>query len=111
MNDGSFLLLAGTDNDYSVTQNAEGTQFDVWFNFNDANPYATAIQCPMGSTAGCTGTLTADHHLLPGVLHAYKASASDLVGYTAPVPEPETWAMLLAGLGLVGTMARSRKHV
>jgi hypothetical protein len=27
----------------------------------------------------------------------------------APVPEPETWAMLLAGLGLVGWMARRRR--
>ena len=26
----------------------------------------------------------------------------------APVPEPETWAMLLAGLGLVGFSARRR---
>lgn len=26
----------------------------------------------------------------------------------APVPEPETWAMLLAGLGLVGVAARRR---
>lgn len=28
---------------------------------------------------------------------------------TLPVPEPETWAMLMAGLGLVGFMARRRK--
>jgi hypothetical protein len=28
---------------------------------------------------------------------------------TAPVPEPETFAMLLAGLGLIGTIARRRK--
>ncbi len=28
---------------------------------------------------------------------------------TAPVPEPETYAMLLAGLGLVGVIARRRK--
>lgn len=28
---------------------------------------------------------------------------------TAPVPEPETYAMLLAGLGLMGTIARRRK--
>ncbi len=34
--DGSYLLLAGTDNDYSVTQNAGGTQFDVYFRFSDA---------------------------------------------------------------------------
>ena len=27
----------------------------------------------------------------------------------APVPEAETWAMLLAGLGLVGAIARRRR--
>lgn len=90
--DGSYLILAGTDNDYSVTQNGSGTQFDVWFNFNDANPYASSIQCPLGETTGCFLTsdnatpaaLTADHHLLPGVLHAYKTPAADLAGYVLP---------------------------
>ena len=46
--------------------------------------------------------------LIPGVLHAYKASTTDLIGYLAPVPEPETYATLLAGLGLVGFMARRK---
>ena len=36
-------------------------------------------------------------------------------GYNAdirvtPVPEPETWAMLLAGLGLIGFMVRRKSH-
>lgn len=100
--DGSFLVLAGTDNDYSVTQNDSGTQFDVYFRFSDADPFATAIQCPIGATTGCTAPLTADHALLPGVLHAYSA---DIDGYSAPIPEPGTHALLLAGLGLVGFMA------
>jgi hypothetical protein len=30
---------------------------------------------------------------------------------TAPVPEPETYAMLLAGLGVVSAVARRRKRV
>ncbi len=31
-----------------------------------------------------------------------------LISLAQPVPEPETWAMLLAGLGLIGLMARRR---
>lgn len=112
--DGSFLMLAGTDNDYSVTQNGSGTQFDVYFKFSDADPYATSIQCPLGTTVGCSGAATSvpedgSYKLLPGVLHAYKVSAADLAGYTAPVPEPESWAMLMAGLGLIGFTARRRQ--
>ncbi len=33
-----------------------------------------------------------------------------VIEYSAPVPEPETYAMLLAGLGLLGFMARRRKE-
>jgi hypothetical protein len=32
-----------------------------------------------------------------------------LISPTAPIPEPETYAMILAGLGLLGFMARRRK--
>ena len=49
----SYLLLAGTDNDYSVTQNAGGEQFDVYFRFTDADPFVTSIQCPLGEVTGC----------------------------------------------------------
>jgi hypothetical protein len=116
--DGSFLVLAGNDNDYSVTQSGSGQQFDVYFRFSDTDPYASSIQCAIGTTTACfltsnnatAATLSSDYQLLPGVLHAYKVSATDLAGYTAPVPEPETYALLLAGLWLVGAAARRRKN-
>ena len=41
---------------------------------------------------------------------AVAGSKSQLIVLTAPVPEPETYALLLAGLGLVGVAARRRKH-
>jgi hypothetical protein len=106
LNNGKYLVLAGTDNDYSVTQNAGGVQFDVYYRMTDTNPSATSIQCPIGSVLGCTGTLTADFKLLPGVLHAYSA---DITGYTAPIPEPETYALMLAGLGVVAWVSRKRR--
>lgn len=106
--DGSFLVLAGTDNDYSVTQNDSGEQFDVWFRMSDADPYATSIQCPIGAIVGCTGTLDGDYMLLPGVLHAYSA---DIDGYVTAVPEPDAFALLLAGLIGVGWLSYRNRRI
>lgn len=94
--DGSYLVLAGTDNDYSVTQNGTGTQFDVYFKPNGLTP--SRIQCDIGTFANCltissTGAVGAalpagfdfsGYRLIPGVLHAYKASAADLAGLVRP---------------------------
>ncbi|MFK5284004.1 hypothetical protein ACI3PL_30945, partial [Lacticaseibacillus paracasei] len=46
---GQYLMLAGTDNDYSVTQSGSGEQFDAWFDFSLADPYANSLQCPIGT--------------------------------------------------------------
>jgi hypothetical protein len=96
----SYVMVAGTDNDYSVTQNSNGQQFDVYFRFTDADPFASSIQCPLGLTTGCftTADIAADgdidamfdlrndgtYRLLPAVLHAYKVSTADLGNFVRP---------------------------
>jgi hypothetical protein len=99
LKDGSYVLVTGTDNDYSVTQNATAQQFDVYFRMSDADPYAGSIQCPLGLKTGCFTTAdVADgvvnemfdlpndgsYKLLPGVLHAYKVAAADLGDFIRP---------------------------
>jgi hypothetical protein len=91
--DGSYLVLAGTDNDFSVTQDPSSTQFDVYHRFG-----ADRIRCTIGTFSDCV-SVNADgslgdalpagfdftgYRLIPGVLHAYKASADDLAPYIAP---------------------------
>lgn len=89
---GGHVIVAGNDNDYSVTQlGASLTQYDTYVDF--VGNYA---RCPLGEKTGCeingdgvdTGDFVFDlpdgHVLLPGVLHAYRASASDLDGYVPP---------------------------
>jgi hypothetical protein len=93
--DGSYLVLAGTDNDYSVTQIAGATtQYDRYFRVTSG--VVERIQCDIGTLANCVvvdddgavdegaalpATL-AGFALVPGVLHAYKATAKDVKGLT-----------------------------
>ena len=89
---GRRLILLGNDNDYSVTQTGAGEQFDVYVDFAgnfarcvlddptqcEVNPAATdlVIDNPVALPDGFS--------LLPGVLHAYRASTTDLAGYEEP---------------------------
>lgn len=95
LKDGSYVMVTGTDNDYSVTQNGSNVQFDVYFRVSDADPYVTSIFCPLGQKENCffhdgdgnpttSATPTSDYKLLPGVLHAYKVSAADLGDFVRP---------------------------
>ena len=118
--DGSYLMLAGTDNDYSVTQNGSGTQFDVYI--KPGSGTVNRIQCDIGSFNNCLQIATdggvgaavaasfdsSGYTLVPAVLNAYKASASDLATYLTPVPEPATWAMLVGGLLGLGALSRRK---
>jgi hypothetical protein len=92
---------------------------DLWFNDGThasvAGSYLSALTL-FGSITG----------LDPASLGAHEKAAQDLglsrsdalalqrvasltLGYTPPVPEPGTWALLLAGLGGIGLAARRRQ--
>jgi hypothetical protein len=117
--DGQFAILVGTDNDFSITQNADGLQFDVYF-----NPAAgTRIQCDLGTFDHCTsinadgslgGAFTGDvsgFALIPAVLYSFKSTGSDLAGFVALTPLPAQWWMLAAGAGLLaGAAALARRR-
>lgn len=100
--DGSYLVLAGTDNDYSITQDA-GTSVQREVHFKPlADGGTSRIRCDIGSFANCVsvksnGSVDAPlpagfdfsgYQPIPGVLHAYKATPADLAGYVAPQRAP-----------------------
>ena len=84
--DGSYAILVGTDNDFSVTQTGNGEQFNVC---TDGSQVALSLPCPSGST------------LIPTYLYSFRANPEDLRGFVAPtkVPEPMTsGGLILLGL-------------
>jgi hypothetical protein len=97
LDDGSYLVLAGTDNDYSVTQNGSPVQLDVYYKPGGSTP--TRIQCTIGTFSNCSivnadgslgGAVAVDfdftgYRKIPGVLHAYKASPADLSNLVRPL--------------------------
>src|SRR5215468_836398 len=116
LSDGQFVILAGTDNDFSVTQNANGIQFDVYYNPATGG----RIQCDLGTfnncisinTDGTPGSAflgsTSGFTLIPGVLYAFKSVGTDLANYVGPVPLPATWSLFLTGLGMFAFRGRRR---
>ncbi len=72
----------------------------------DKLAYADCAPGGMMGAVCMTGT-TIEGYGAIGTMSGYPVSQVITLA-TAPVPEPETWAMLLAGLGLVGWAARRR---
>ncbi|MBB6505184.1 hypothetical protein F4693_002171 [Sphingomonas endophytica] len=99
--DGSYSLIVVTDNDYSVTQSGSGEQFDVCTGGLAGKGGSAEVKlgasCPKGKT------------LIPTMIYSFKVDADEYVKLTGAVPEPKTWAMMLAGFGVIGAALRRRR--
>jgi hypothetical protein len=121
--DFSFEIAKGLDGQATVTAIAGlssffNVSFTDAFIYNAADSTKTRLASNSSTVpfvAGlATGTLHAGTYILElsGVtLPTGGSYAGQLTLITTPVPEPETYAMFLAGLGLMGAIARRRKNI
>lgn len=98
--DGGISLYLVTDNDFSVTQSGVGVQFDVC----TSGAGGTTSQVLLG--AGCPERQS----LIPSAIYGFAVTGADAIGLRPAVPEPSTWAMMLAGFGAIGGMMRRRRR-
>jgi hypothetical protein len=93
LNDGSYALVVGTDNDYSVTQNGSNVQFNVCTNLlNQSSNVDIQNSCPQGLD------------LIPTYLYSFKAAVPNFVPQET-VPEPSAILGLIS-LGLGGLILK-----
>ncbi len=100
LKNGGVVLIAITDNDYSVTQTGAGTQFDVC----TSGPGGLSSQTSFG------GICAAGQSLIPTRIFSFALDRQEALslGFGA-VPEPASWAMMVAGFGFAGARVRSRQ--
>jgi hypothetical protein len=92
-----YAFVVVTDNDFSVTQTGSGEQF------NRCTSGVGGIFTDVALNAGCpTG-----QQLIDSYAYVFNVRGDSLA--VLGVPEPATWAMLIAGFGLVGGAVRRRR--
>ena len=116
----TFLLDGAANSQVVVFGDAfTATATGIYFDFSSTSPFAAVdFQNPtIGSSVnyfclndaggGCSGNPSAIGLRLSGAALGELQSGVTLIG-TAGVPEPASWAMLIAGFGLVGAAARRK---
>jgi len=76
-----------------------------YFDFTDASDYDFAFSL----TGTSTKVVTPGGEAGPGTYVSFKAGGTG--SFAAAVPEPDQWAMLLVGFGLVGSTMRRRRSM
>jgi hypothetical protein len=102
--DGGLSLMLVTDSDFSVTQNSSGIQFDV------CTSGVGGVSSQVGLDAGCP----AGQSLIPSYVMGFKLSSAEAsaLGFSNPagVPEPASWATMIAGFLVAGSAMRRRRR-
>lgn len=115
LDDGGFSgFQYGTSATHDALQLAfwklEGELNSTWLNTYLNNPLAQSlVQGASTSNWNSIGDVRV-MNLYSGYSNGVFSGAKQSQLYLAPVPEPETYAMLMAGLGLMGVVARRRKQ-
>lgn len=87
--------------------------YDHTFDMKDASSYNPAFVTANGSISGAFNALVAglNEGTAYANIHSNIFPGGEIRGFLAPIPEPEAYAMLLAGLAMLGAVARRRRRV
>lgn len=103
-----FVTTAGFSADSAPPVSPNGVTSGEWmtitFNLQGTNDYASVISALALPNNGSTGDLRMGLH----VQSFSNGGSESFVNVPSPVPEANSYAMLLAGLGLVGFAARRK---